>query len=94
MIEELLTELLLDIIGDDEVVVVEDGRPERGGVSFDSVIGGGEKGASVEFVEGWDETGACEELEKRLKVFVCTEGIDEGGRGGRERELCRERGSG
>lgn len=77
MIEELLAELFVDVVGEDEGVV-EGVCPKI--VFADGVIGGGEESSCGKSVEGGDETRALEETEEGLVVGVCAEDVGDGRR--------------
>jgi hypothetical protein len=76
VVEEVLTEVVLDVVFEG-VGVVEDVVP--GGMAFDCLVCWSEEGGLVEFVEGGDETGALEETEEVIVVWVGGESVDEGG---------------
>lgn len=81
VVEKLLAQLLLDIVG--EGVGVQGVVPEGicGYMALDSIVCWGEEGAAVEAVEGGDEAGTLEEAEEGGVVWVGGEGVNEGGSG-------------
>jgi hypothetical protein len=81
VVEELLAQLLLDIVGEEKRGVVEKIVPEMicSKMALNGVVCGCEEGAAIETVEGGDETGALEEAQQRSVVGVGGEGVDKGG---------------
>lgn len=65
MIEELLSEPLLHIVGYERVCFGEESLPQWTivGMTLDCIVGGCKEGAAIELLEGRDEAGPLEERE-------------------------------
>jgi hypothetical protein len=81
VVKKLLSQLLPDIVGDQERVVVQNGPPELLvlGIALYSVICGSKQSASIETVEGGYQTSKLQEFEQRQVVWISAEDVDQSG---------------
>lgn len=79
MVEKLLAELFLNIVGDYKAIIVKNRCPKRRKLlaAVDGVICGSKEGGAIEAIECGDEASALEESKNAFKVFVTTKHIGE-----------------
>lgn len=80
VIEELLSELFLHVIGYERVRFGEETLPQWTlvGMTLDCIVGGCKEGAAVESIESRDETGPLEESNQEGIVMVFVEDLGKG----------------